>query len=94
MPDRYILLPKVILEDKKLSLTAKGLYALILSLPLHWNCSIAYLVEESGMSKHIVCRTVQELEKCGYLERHQMNDEGRFCGMEYVLKERPNDGTA
>lgn len=90
--EQHVKMPRSVLSDKSLSLKAKGLYALILSLPTSWNCSIKYLVEESGVSKHIIWKTVQELEKKGYLERHQMNDEGRFCGMEYVLKERPSDG--
>lgn len=94
MTDNYVKVPKGMLADKNLSLRAKGLYALMLSLPSYWNGSIRYFVEESGMSKHVIWKTVRELEEHGYLERHQMNDEGRFCGMEYVLKERPNDGTA
>lgn len=94
MIDAYVRVPKSVLADRNLSLRAKGLYALILSLPLSWNCSIQYLTEETGMSKHVVCRTIQELEAYGYLERHQLIDEsGCFAGMEYVLKESGHNDT-
>lgn len=92
--NQYVNVPKSVLSDTNLSLRAKGLYALMLSLPSYWNGSVRYFVEASGMSKHIVWNTVKELEKNGYLERHQMIDEnGCFSGMEYVLKEGPNNGT-
>lgn len=86
--DSYIKIPGGVVSDKALSLRAKGLYAIILSLPSSWTCSIQYLTEESEESKHVVCKTVQELESKGYLERRQIIDEnGCFAGMEYVLKE-------
>lgn len=86
--DSYIKIPGGVVSDKALSLRAKGLYAMILSLPSSWTCSIQYLTEESGESKHVVCKTVRELESKGYLERRQIIDEnGCFAGMEYVLKE-------
>jgi len=85
---KYIQVPKELLDNKAVSLKAKGLYALILAQPLHWENSIMALVEASGASKHIISLTLQELEEAGYLERHQLTEDGRFCGMEYELKER------
>lgn len=80
-------MPKTFLENKNVSLRAKGLYALILAQPIHWENSIADLVEATGVSKHVIALTLQELEEKGYLVRHQMTEGGRFCGMEYELKE-------
>lgn len=89
MDNRYIRVPKELLQNKSVSLKAKGMYALILSLPVNWDCSIQELVEVSGTGKAAVRSAVQELEQSGYLERHQMmDDNGQFCGMEYELKER------
>ena len=88
MNEKYIQVPKILLEDKRVSLRAKGLYALILAQLLHWENSIMALAEASGASKHIIWRALQELEQNGYLERHQLTEGGRFCGMEYELKER------
>lgn len=87
MDGKYIQVPKTFLENKNVSLRAKGLYALILAQPIHWENSIADLVEATGASKHVIALTLQELEEKGYLVRHQMTKGGRFCGMEYELKE-------
>ena len=92
--EQYVRIPKSVLLDRSLSLRAKGLYGLILSLPSQWNGSIQYFTEESGMSRHAVCKTIQELESKKYLVRHQMVDEnGCFAGMEYELKVREYDDT-
>ena len=75
------------MQDRRITLKAKGLYALILSLPVNWDCSVAELMEVSGNGKHVIQSALKELECAGYLERHQMFDEnGHFCGMEYELK--------
>lgn len=89
MDGKYVQVPKELLDNKAVSLKAKGLYALILAQPLYWENSILALVEASGSSKYIITLALQELERAGYLERHQLVDEnGQFCGMEYEIKER------
>lgn len=85
--EKYVSVSRKLLEDRTVSLKAKGLYALISSQPLHWDNSILALVEASGEGRHIVCTALNELEQTGYLERHQIKENGRFCGMEYELKE-------
>lgn len=88
--EQYVNVPKSVLSDKSLSLKAKGLYALILSLPSSWNCSLEYLEEETGSGKSALRGAVHELEKYGYLVRHLMKDEnGCFAGMDYVLEAAP-----
>ena len=87
---QYVNVPKSVLSDKSLSLKAKGLYALILSLPSSWNCSLEYLEEEAGSGKGALRGAVHELERHGYLVRHLMKDEnGCFAGMDYVLEAAP-----
>lgn len=88
MKGKYVLVPKELLNNKEISLRGKGLYALILAQPLHWENSIKALVEASGEGKHIITKHLRELEEAGYLERRQVKEGGRFCGMEYELKER------
>lgn len=89
MDGKYVQVPKELLLCKSISLKAKGLYALILALPINWECSIAELVEVSGAGKSMIQAAIKELEQNGYLERHQLMDEnGQFCGMEYETKER------
>ena len=91
MRNEYISVPKSLLSDKSLSLKAKGLYVLIMALPLNWNCSIEYLAEEAVEGKSAIRAAIHELESQGYLERRMMNASGRFYGMEYVLKVRAED---
>lgn len=85
---KYVQVPQELINNKAISLKSKGLYALILTQPLHWENSISALAEASGAGKYAISLALQELEQAGYLERHKLKEYGRFCGMEYVLKER------
>ena len=92
MNDQYVHVPESLLKDQSLSLKAKGIYALILSLPLHWQCSIEELLEVCIEGRHVVRQALLELEKRGYLERREMRDHGRIAGMEYILKAQRESG--
>lgn len=77
-------------KEKQMSLKAKGLLSLMLSLPDDWNYSIAGLVTLSKDGKDSVMTALAELEKFGYLERTQLvNDKGQFSGIEYHIYEQP-----
>lgn len=55
------------LRDKRLSLKAKGLLSLMLSLPDEWDYSIQGLVKICAESQSAVESTLRELRKTGYL---------------------------
>ena len=77
-------------KEKKMSLKAKGLLSLMLSLPEDWNYSIAGLVKLSKDGKDSVMSALGELEVFGYLERTRMiNSKGQFTGIEYNIYEEP-----
>ena len=77
-------------KEKKMSLKAKGLLSLMLSLPDDWNYSIAGLVTLSKDGKDSVMTALAELEKFGYLTRKQLvNEKGQFSGVEYHIFEQP-----
>lgn len=77
-------------KEKKMSLKAKGLLSLMLSLPDDWNYSVSGLVSLSKDGKDSVMSALQELEKFGYLDRAQMyNEKGQFSGVEYNIYEQP-----
>lgn len=77
-------------KEKEMSLKAKGLLSLMLSLPDDWNYSIAGLVKLSKDGKDSVMTALAELEKFGYLTRTQMtNEKGQFSGIEYNIFEEP-----
>lgn len=77
-------------KEKKMSLKAKGLLSLMLSLPDDWNYSISGLVTLSKDGKDSVMSALAELEKFGYLSRERItNQKGQFNGVEYNIYEQP-----
>lgn len=77
-------------KEKGMSLKAKGLLSLMLSLPDDWNYSVAGLVKLSKDGKDSVMSALAELEKFGYLTRTQLtNEKGQFSGIEYNIFEEP-----
>ena len=77
-------------KEKKMSLKAKGLLSLMLSLPDDWDYSIAGLATLSKDGKDSLMSALGELEKFGYLERKRLtNDKGQFAGVEYNIFEEP-----
>ena len=82
-------------KEKKMSLKAKGLLSLMLSLPPNWNYSVSGLVALSKDGKDSVMSALNELQKFGYLIRKRMIDEkGRFQGYEYNIYEEPQTQVA
>ena len=73
-----------------MSLKAKGLLSLMLSLPDEWDYSLAGLVSMSKDGKDSVMKALAELEEFGYLKRTQThNEQGRFSGYDYNIYEQP-----
>ena len=77
-------------KERSMSLKAKGLLSLMLSLPDDWNYNLAGLVRLSKDGKDGVMSALGELEKFGYLKRIRTQDtKGRFTGIEYHIFEEP-----
>ena len=73
-----------------MSLKAKGLLSLMLSLPDDWNYSVSGLVKLSKDGKDSVMSALAELETFGYLLRNRTtNNRGQFSGIEYNIFEQP-----
>ncbi len=86
----YTVLSNHHFREKAMSLKAKGLLSLMLSLPDDWNYSIAGLVSLSKDGKDSVMAALAELEKFGYLTRlRTTNSKGQFSGVEYNIYEEP-----
>ena len=86
----YTVLSNYHFKEKNMSLKAKGLLSLMLSLPDTWNYTIAGLVSLSKDGKDSVMSALAELEKFGYLIREQkVNKKGQFSGVEYNIFEQP-----
>lgn len=86
----YTVLSNHHFKEKGMSLKAKGLLSLMLSLPDDWNYSIAGLVSLSKDGKDSVMAALAELEKFRYLDRiRTTNSKGQFSGIEYNIYEEP-----
>ena len=83
------------LRDINLSLKAKGLLSVFLSLPDEWHYSISGLMKITKEGRDCLTAVIKELEKAGYLVRYQSRDEtGKIVGIEYVIYEKPQAGQA
>lgn len=77
-------------REKEMSLKAKGLLSLMLSLPEDWDYSVRGLATLSKDGKDSVMNTLTELEEFGYLKRTKVLDKnGRFAGYDYDIFEKP-----
>ena len=88
--ENYTVLSNYHFKEKEMSLKAKGLLSLMLSLPDAWDYSAAGLVKLSKDGKDSVNGALKELEKFGYLKRTQaVNTNGTFAGYNYEIYESP-----
>lgn len=89
----YTVMSRSHLRDKELSLKAKGLMSLMLSLPEDWDYSVKGLATLSKDGRESIIGTIKELEERGYLVRTQIkNSSGRFVGYDYEAFENPSAG--
>lgn len=78
------------LRNKTLSLKAKGLLSLMLSLPDTWDYTLKGLASICSEGIDAIRTAVKELEQHGYIVRKQLrNEKGRIRDMEYIIYERP-----
>lgn len=77
-------------KNKNLTLKAKGLLSLMLSLPDNWNYNMQGLATLSRDGIDSVRSAIKELEHHGYVERHRLRNEYGFYGdTEYIIREVP-----
>lgn len=82
----FTVLPNQLLRDKSLSLTAKGLFAMMASYPEDWEYSVRGLAADVGCGRDMIRSALQNLEKSGYLLREQAHTKsGKFAGNLFVL---------
>ena len=78
------------IRDKELSIAAKGLLLVMLSLPENWNFSIVGLQALVPDGKDKVSSTLKILERLGYLRRSRVtNDKGVITDWEYCFSDEP-----
>lgn len=84
--EKYTIVSNSFLQDKRLSLKAKGLLTLMLSLPEDWNYSVKGLISFCKDGKDSVNSALKELEIAGYITRKNIKDElGHFKGTKIIF---------
>ena len=87
----YSIISNEILRRKDLSLKAKALMSLILSLPDSWDLTVNGLVEIVKESKNTVYSILKELNGFGYVERKRITDNtGKVVKWELLIYESPH----
>ena len=78
------------LKDSNLSLKAKGLLSMMLSLPDEWNYTTRGLAAICKEGVDAIGKTLKELELAGYIIRRQLRGkDGRISDTEYTIFEKP-----
>ena len=89
----YTVMANYHLKDRQLSLKAKGLLSVMLSLPEEWDYTLRGLAYISKEGVDAIRESIRELERSGYIVRmRQRNAQGHLKGMEYVIYECPHIG--
>lgn len=85
----FTVIDNAIFRNKGLSLKAKGMLCLLLSLPDNWKFSVEGLAGCSTDGKSAVTSALNELEDAGYFHREQARNKGNFGDAIYVISEEP-----
>ena len=89
----YTTISNVFLRDKNLSIKAKGLLAVVMSLPEDWDFTINGICSVLKEGKTAIYSAIQELKDCGYCNVDICrNEKGIIAGNDYTFREFPNEG--
>lgn len=87
----YTIMANHHLRNRHLSLKAKGLLSMILSLPEDWNYTTRGLAAICKEGVDSIGAALKELETAGYILRNRLRDgKGRITDTEYVIFEQPH----
>ena len=87
----YTVMSNYHLRDQNLTLKAKGLLSMMLSLPDEWNYTTRGLAAICKEGVDAIGSALKELENNGYIVRHQLRGaNGRISDTEYIIYEQPH----
>ena len=88
----YMVMSNYHLRDRSLSLKAKGLLSLMLSLPEDWDYTMKGLARICKDGIDSISGGIRELEAHGYLVRARVrNENGQLGSIEYTILEQPKE---
>ena len=87
--NKTTILTNEFLQNKEISLTAKGLLGYMLSLPDNWDFTIKGIAEQTNESEYKITKTLQELESKGYHTKKHIYENGRIKDWIYYVFAEP-----
>ena len=85
----YTVVNNHILRDNTLSWRARGLFVYILSKPTTWKVYTKDLINQATEGRDAMRKAMAELIKAGYIEKHQINQNGTFGNVIYKVYQIP-----
>lgn len=81
----YAQIPNATLRDDRLSFEARGVLAMILSLPDDWSINVAWICKQSpSAGRDKVTRILKELQDFGYMvKRFKQGEDGKMAGVDW-----------
>jgi hypothetical protein len=88
----YVQIPNKAMQDSLLTFEARGLLAMLLSMPSDWEVHKSWVAKESPAGKDKVNSMFNELERAGYIRREEgQRKYGQFASDDYFVF--PNKST-
>lgn len=82
----YVQIPNEAMQDSKLTFEARGLLAMLLSMPADWEVHKSWVAKESPAGKDKINSIFNELEKAGYIRREEGQRKfGQFASDDYFV---------
>ncbi|MGB4984228.1 MAG: hypothetical protein WBO70_00420 [Erysipelotrichaceae bacterium] len=85
----YTILSNDMYRDKRLQNKDRGLLGTMMSLPENWNFSILGLASIGLDGEASIRNSLKKLEKCGYLKRKRIYENGKVVNWEYNFSSSP-----
>jgi hypothetical protein len=85
----FVTVPNRVLDDKQLSLEAKGLLCWLLSRPNDWTFKLVLIGPVLGLGRDKTERLFRGLIEAGYVDRIQERTDGRWGPVEYCVFDEP-----
>ncbi len=90
--ESYTVIDNAVLQNINLSWEARGFLCYLLSLPNDWSFTVRGIVKQTGCSKSVVLRLMDELKTAGYIKLERKQDkQGRFTQSTWHIYETPYD---
>jgi hypothetical protein len=86
----YVIINKGFLEDKSISLKAKGIMAYLLSKPDNWQVYISDIANHCSCGEKSIRSGINELRLKGYIKRYPVYEDNKIDHWETVVYESPD----